>query len=168
MTYDWSDEDDIQWAAFYSDCEHEVHEVTSGHRITLTYNLYAHEQLGGCFRNPSTVATDSFSLYHCVKEALASPDFLPKGMSRACFLVLHAHLLPSGGFLGFHCVHAYPHANDKITKTMPFALKGVDAMIFSMFHSLHLKVGMHGVLEGKSILASATEINGIGACQRFP
>lgn len=81
MTYDWSDEDDIQWAAFYSDCEHEVHEVTAGHRITLTYNLYAHEQLGGCFRGPSTVAMDSFSLYHCVKEALAIPDFLPEGMS---------------------------------------------------------------------------------------
>ncbi|SMR46687.1 unnamed protein product [Zymoseptoria tritici ST99CH_1A5] len=29
----------IKWAAFYSDCEHEVHQVTAGHRITLTYNL---------------------------------------------------------------------------------------------------------------------------------
>lgn len=31
----------VQWAAFYSNCEHEVLEVESGHRITLTYNLYA-------------------------------------------------------------------------------------------------------------------------------
>ncbi|KAK4695497.1 hypothetical protein P7C71_g2267, partial [Lecanoromycetidae sp. Uapishka_2] len=40
--YDWSNEDAdvISWAAFYSDCEHEVQEVESGHRITLTYNLY--------------------------------------------------------------------------------------------------------------------------------
>ena len=30
----------IHWAAFYSDCEHEVLTVTAGHRITLTYNLY--------------------------------------------------------------------------------------------------------------------------------
>ena len=39
---DWSAEkgDAVQWAAFYSDCEHEVLEVVSGHRITLTYNLY--------------------------------------------------------------------------------------------------------------------------------
>ncbi len=29
----------LQWGAFYSDCKHEVHEVTSGARITLTYNL---------------------------------------------------------------------------------------------------------------------------------
>ncbi|KAK6858062.1 hypothetical protein PG995_005761 [Apiospora arundinis] len=58
MTFDWStnptsqpnqnkknkskpDSQAIHWAAFYSDCEHEVLEVTSGHRITLTYNLYA-------------------------------------------------------------------------------------------------------------------------------
>ena len=31
----------IEWAAFYSDCEHEVMEVSSGQRLTLTYNLYA-------------------------------------------------------------------------------------------------------------------------------
>ncbi len=39
---DWSAQkgEAIKWAAFYSDCEHEVLEVTSGHRITLTYNLY--------------------------------------------------------------------------------------------------------------------------------
>lgn len=30
----------IQWAAFYSDEEHQVGKVTKGHRVTLTYNLY--------------------------------------------------------------------------------------------------------------------------------
>lgn len=30
----------IQWAAFYSDEEHEISEVTKGERITLTFNLY--------------------------------------------------------------------------------------------------------------------------------
>jgi hypothetical protein len=45
-TFDWgtnangANESAIQWAAFYSDCEHEVLEVTQGYRITLTYNLY--------------------------------------------------------------------------------------------------------------------------------
>lgn len=53
ITYNWSDQDaEIKWAAFYSDCQHEVKEVTAGHGITLTYNLYAHEQLGGIFRKP--------------------------------------------------------------------------------------------------------------------
>ena len=29
-----------QWAAFYTDVEHEITEITSGHRITLIYHLY--------------------------------------------------------------------------------------------------------------------------------
>ena len=30
---------DIQYAAFYADCEHEVKALTSGHRLSLIYNL---------------------------------------------------------------------------------------------------------------------------------
>lgn len=46
QTFDWSlnklpDEPILQWGAFYSDCRHEVHEVTAGARITVTYNLMA-------------------------------------------------------------------------------------------------------------------------------
>ncbi|KAL2273528.1 hypothetical protein FJTKL_04434 [Diaporthe vaccinii] len=42
MTFDWGNStQSIQFAAFYSDVEHEVLEVHSGHRVTLTYNLYA-------------------------------------------------------------------------------------------------------------------------------
>jgi hypothetical protein len=47
VVFDWSAEEEaikeeakLQWAAFYSDCEHEVYEVTSGHHFTLTYNLF--------------------------------------------------------------------------------------------------------------------------------
>lgn len=45
VTIDWSASKhegalpSIKWAAFYSDVEHEVLEVLSGHRVTLTYNL---------------------------------------------------------------------------------------------------------------------------------
>jgi hypothetical protein len=30
----------LAWAAMYSDCEHEIKPVTTGHRVTLTYNLF--------------------------------------------------------------------------------------------------------------------------------
>jgi hypothetical protein len=30
----------LAWAAMYSDCEHEIKPVATGHRVTLTYNLY--------------------------------------------------------------------------------------------------------------------------------
>ncbi|KAL8915126.1 MAG: hypothetical protein Q9172_006955 [Xanthocarpia lactea] len=121
----------IQWAAFYSDCEHEVKEVIAGHRITLTYNLYVHEQLGGIFRNPSPVHNDSFTLYCRAKEALSNPDFFPKG-----------------GTLGFHCEHAYAHANSKTVRTLPFALKGIDAIIFSIFADLGIPVSLRAVMKG--------------------
>lgn len=43
----------MDWAFFYSDCEHEVEEVTDGTRITVTYNLYTHKDSGasqvGCW-----------------------------------------------------------------------------------------------------------------------
>ena len=43
VEFDWSTSDEfagtMKWAAFFSDREHEVDEVASGHRVTLTYNL---------------------------------------------------------------------------------------------------------------------------------
>jgi hypothetical protein len=39
FNYIWGASRDIEWAAFYADCEHEVLEVTKGHRVTLTYTL---------------------------------------------------------------------------------------------------------------------------------
>ncbi|KAI9926316.1 hypothetical protein MW887_004080 [Aspergillus wentii] len=47
VDFDWSSQSKlvIQWAAFYSDCEHEIQTITEGHRITLTYNLLMKQQL---------------------------------------------------------------------------------------------------------------------------
>ena len=35
----------LQWAAFFGNCEHEVAAVTAGYRCTLTYNLYSSRSL---------------------------------------------------------------------------------------------------------------------------
>ena len=48
VKFDWSSPLDsprqtASWAVFFSDVEHEVLPVTQGHRVTLTYNLYATE-----------------------------------------------------------------------------------------------------------------------------
>jgi hypothetical protein len=69
----------IEWAAFYSDCEHEVHEVQSGHRVTLTYNLYVHERLGAVLRRHPTTRAESYPLFLKVKELLDDPEFLNCG-----------------------------------------------------------------------------------------
>ena len=39
------DQTRIQWAAFYSDCLHEVLPVTEGYRITVTYNVVASHRM---------------------------------------------------------------------------------------------------------------------------
>lgn len=34
----------LQWAALFGDCYHQITEVTSGHRVTLTYNILRQEK----------------------------------------------------------------------------------------------------------------------------
>lgn len=75
--FDWSGEKNrntIQWAAFYSDCEHEVLEVTSGHRVTLTYNLY-----NTCWANTAWVDPEQVELYRSLKCVVEQPAFFKNG-----------------------------------------------------------------------------------------
>jgi hypothetical protein len=79
--FDWSNTDSstINWAAFYSDCEHEVMPVTSGHRITLTYNLYMTQKIGSVLQHYPTVDHTLSPLHVGVKEMLAQPNFMADG-----------------------------------------------------------------------------------------
>ena len=86
MTFDWSSDSadskpEIKWAAFYSDYEHEVLEVTSGHRVTLTYNLYSDKPAAGL------LDATSLPLYEPLKFALQTPGFLQEGKNRITFFV---------------------------------------------------------------------------------
>jgi len=79
-TFDWSGPTtDLKWAAFYSNCEHEVLEVTSGHRITLTYNLYVRHGLGAIAGRSDTLDARLLPSYAEVKDALAKPEFMAEG-----------------------------------------------------------------------------------------
>lgn len=134
MKFDWSMQDtarpEIQWAAFYSDCEHEVMEVTSGHRITLTYNLYA--------RNASSKDAPQAG------SGLMDPTQLP------LYRILHSLLLqenfmPDGGYLGVHTSHAYPHTSK--SACLPATLKGSDMVVWETFRSLGCGVKLRPVVE---------------------
>ena len=81
--FDWSSDtvDEapvIKCAAFYSDCEHEVLEVKSGHRVTLTYNLYStipvSDQLAG--NSDGLLDPTHLPLYEPLKLTLDTPSFL--------------------------------------------------------------------------------------------
>lgn len=83
VVFDWSSDGtepgEIKWAAFYSDCEHEVHEVTSGHRVTLTYNLCLTRGLGHLAGDSSVLDPTQLPLYEGLFDALENPGFLRRG-----------------------------------------------------------------------------------------
>lgn len=82
----------IRWAAFYSDCEHEVLEVTAGHRVTLTYNLFLAASSGSA------------------RATILQPELLP--LTRQLKSCLDDHeMWPHGGYTGIHMAHSYPHTH---------------------------------------------------------
>jgi hypothetical protein len=120
--FDWSSTSasSIQWAAFFSDCEHEVLDVTDGHRVTLTYNLYW-VPFGPASMADSLKSIDETSLHFftAVKDLLACPDFLP-----------------DGGVVGFACGYAYPHNSTSSKGHLPSTLKGLDMAVYQVLSRL--------------------------------
>lgn len=68
-------------------------------------------------------------------------------MNSCKFLLAVLILGPTGGTLGFHCTHAYAHSYDRFARRLPFALKGVDVMVYTIFRSLGLDATVRPVLE---------------------
>ncbi|KAI9453174.1 hypothetical protein HD554DRAFT_2179589 [Boletus coccyginus] len=91
-------EPSVCFVAFYSDIEHEVLPVTSGYRLTLTYNLY-HRPV---YPSTSSISTP-FQLN--LKQALVN-------------LVNDKSKLPNGGYLGFGLVHEYIYTGRKLLELL--------------------------------------------------
>ncbi|KAI0794380.1 hypothetical protein C8Q74DRAFT_573484 [Fomes fomentarius] len=89
----------VAFVAFFSDVEHEVMPVTSGHRITITYNLYFAMGTPSAYLRART---------HAVQ--LAQPRALhADGIADALrTLINDPSCLGSGGMLGFGLRHQYP------------------------------------------------------------
>jgi hypothetical protein len=117
-----STEATIQWAAFYSDCEHEVLTVTSGHRITLTYNLFSTPLFPARLAGLSTpiINAEWMPLYGTLGQALESPSFFPNG--RVLAMVLS---------------HSYAHTSEQ-SCFLPEALKGSDMTLLEICRALKL------------------------------
>ncbi|KAK3706750.1 hypothetical protein LTR37_012595 [Vermiconidia calcicola] len=128
IIHDWSkttfatQEPRVQWAAFYSDCEHEVLEVTSGHRITLTYNLFLAPGTSLLAGQPTSLEPQCLPLAQSLRRMLASEDFLPKS-----------------GYIGVHLAHSYPHTHPKFHAFVPSMLKGVDMALYESIVALGYK-----------------------------
>ena len=109
----------LQWAAFFSDVEHEVLPVTAGYRVTLTYNLYYD-------RPPASapiLTVTNYPFYHQLRTSLASPYFMR-----------------GGGVLGFTAQHEYVFVKLNRANDLPLLLKGADRIVFLVAKSLGLSV----------------------------
>ncbi|KAK4549812.1 hypothetical protein LTR36_005113 [Oleoguttula mirabilis] len=116
----------IQWAAFYSDCEHEVLKVTAGHRITLTYNLFLTPGTGLLAGKALSLQPSQLPLSQQMKVSCATPEFMPQG-----------------GYIGFMLTHGYPHTHKDLHHFVPNMLKGSDIVLYEAMHA----VGLSSALE---------------------
>ena len=127
VVFDWSSTPDhppkrIKWAAFFGHIEHEILPVTSGHRVTLTYNLYIEN---------SEKLMPALSQY--------SPEFTAFKQQFVRTLS-NPHFMRTGGILGFRCQHAYIFKTLNKEQLLPLMLKGVDYSIFMEVQSLGIPV----------------------------
>jgi hypothetical protein len=114
----------------------------------LTYNLYATERIGGPLQYYPTVNPEHFPLAAAARDLLADKGFLPE----VSFLTLHVTAVTNddlGGTMGVYCTHRYAHAHQSAASLMPYALKGVDYIMLSVFRSLGLITIARPVLENK-------------------
>lgn len=82
VTFNWASDkaSTLQWAAFFSDCEHEVLEVTKSHRLTLTYNLYWTSYGPASMADRLNVLEpESFHFFSALQRLLDRPEFFSKG-----------------------------------------------------------------------------------------
>ncbi|RDX55952.1 hypothetical protein OH76DRAFT_1310529, partial [Lentinus brumalis] len=116
----------IAYVAFFGDVEQEVRPITSGHRITITYNLHFVNE-----RDVESRLQTGLDIIHprgangpevkaILKTLLSDPTFLPEG-----------------GILGFGLRHPYtlpttfdPQDDDTL-EGLKHRLKGADAALFS-------------------------------------
>ncbi|KAL1716871.1 hypothetical protein EV715DRAFT_292755 [Schizophyllum commune] len=119
----------IAYVAFFGDIEHEVLPVTSGHRITLTYNLYFDGLPGGGARCDALPAFPRSVEDEDARLRVALQAFLQD-----------SKLLPEGGYLAFGLRFMYPLQRDRkanLQDLLPH-LKGGDAMVVRVCQSLGL------------------------------
>ncbi|KAJ8079344.1 hypothetical protein PM082_021847 [Marasmius tenuissimus] len=127
-----SSRDEIAYIAFFSDVEHEVLPVTSGHRITLTYNLYH---------------ADSDKSTKTSRLNLDNHDITPL-KNALSDLVNDPKFMPNGGYIGFGLRYDYPVVPNK-TRFSEFLdlLKGEDLMVQKACEALGLEVSIRGALD---------------------
>lgn len=123
VCFDWSQTPSLQWAFLYSDCEHEVLPVTSGHRITIQYNIF---DTPADISSGPVVAIDSrLSFINNTIDSLMEAD--------------------QAVTLGFALRHEYPRNVRSSTVIDSNRLKGHDRLVMQVIQAKGLKWGFRAV-----------------------
>jgi hypothetical protein len=139
------DQPTIGYVAFFGDVEHEVAPVTSGHRITLTYNLYF--DVGG-----------PVSENDAASEHLIPPQPPNQEGFREAFKALleNPEFMADSGTLGFGLRHVYPIKEN--LNHVYNALKGSDVVVYQSMRALGFEPVLYVYYdegEGKDMLKGA-------------
>jgi hypothetical protein len=146
----------LAWAAMYSDCEHEIKPVTTGHRVTLTYNLYTPADSGRSSSQDSGVSAASASAAAAsaaresafgtqLSSALTDTTWYPEGVTLG-LVMEHFYAVEAIG----ECEHAEPtswqgesdpRGPDNMPDSIePAQLKGSDLQLYKAARALGLVV----------------------------
>ncbi len=140
------EEPHIAYVALYSDVEHEVSTITSGYRVTVTYNLYFDDEVSAP-TSLSPLSPDATDFRNELETLLLDPAFLP-----------------DGGLLGFNLEHYYPVQNNSSSYLdldhVEKCLKGMDAEIMAIARGLSLHVSVRGLItfDSETLLAIENSI----------
>jgi hypothetical protein len=129
----------VAYVAFYSDVDHEVQQVLSGHRVTITYNLYWKKDEEKLLLQS---LKDKISSEPRPRQNIQIPTSIPfrETLTR---LLASPSFLPNGGTLAIALQHLYPvpqlkkPSDASVLKLEP-RLKGLDAIIAHTFTSVGL------------------------------
>ena len=134
------DQPTIGYVAFFSDIEHEVAPVTSGHRITLTYSLYFEDGSG----SDLPVSEKDASSKHLIPPKIPNQE----GFSEAFKALLEdPEFMANGGTLAFGLRHVYPIKES--LKHVYDVLKGSDAVVYDGMRALEFDPVLYVYYEEK-------------------
>ena len=122
----------LAYVAFCSDVEHEVLKVTTGHRVTVTYNLYLVDPSWKQAGAPAITrnAKNASNFQGTLQELLKSPEFLPEG-----------------GILGFGLANHYPFTLQTDLQEMESHLKGEDAYVYRACREFKLQPSLRVIYD---------------------
>ena len=125
----------LGYVALYSDVEHEVSPVTSGYRVTATYNLYFDQSA------------------HALPAPLSSVSNIDDFKTELSTLLIDPKFLPKGGHFGFGLEYAYPvSTSGGNLNNLKGCLKGVDADLMNVFQELGLVTSFWSIIRNGDTL----------------